>query len=571
MSRLSFRKKWSDLSRLRFILGVLFEHGGGFFLEKINLKYLVPLRCRVHCLFHSIGSGKCKMHGMVKADSQTFSPQVLRSMLEILGPTFIKLGQILSLRADLVGEDISKELSKLQSSVPPFPYSQVREIVKKELGKYPEQLFKSFEKQPVAAASLSQVHRAVTKKGKKIALKIQRPDIKKTIEQDIHILFYLAHLFEKFIPESRIYRPHEVVKEFAEWTMRELDFRMEGHNMDRFHAMFEDNEYINIPVVYWDYTTSRVLAMDFIDGLKADNLSGMKRRKINPKEVALHGIDALLRQFFIEGFFHADPHPGNFFALKGDILCLHDFGMVGQLTQKQRQELLSCFVAFVNKDIESYQKHFLHLAQIDEKTDIDAYKKDITHILNEFFYSPKQPSIAWAFFRLINAGGKRGVRFPSDLVLFAKALVTTESMGLTLYPKFDFNKHFRPFVKKAYKEYLNPKKVIKTLEADFFDYAEMLKTLPQRTSRMIEKIEQGEVGVKLDAEDLMGIKKEFDRQNDVRVLGIVLTAIVIVTGVLFHLEGKRTLLGIPLTTFGSIVSILLLIWFVSKIRSTPKS
>lgn len=567
MSDMNIIKKFSSLNRLRYILTVIFKSGGGLWLERLNLKYLVSWRCRIMCFFRRKKKNECLIH---KDNGElVVKEKVLRKVLEELGPTFIKLGQVLSLRADIVGEKISQELTKLQSGVSTFPYEQVRGIIKDELGDYPEKIFKSFSKKAIAGASLAQVHSAVLKDGTKVAVKVQRPDVKKTIEQDINIFFYIAHLIEKHIPEYRIYKPYQLVKEFAEWTMSELDFRTEGHSADHFRAMFEDTRFINIPSIYWEYSNSRVLTMDFMDGLHSDDIKGMRKLGINQKNIATQGVKAMFRQFLIEGFFHADPHPGNFFALKGGILCLHDFGMVGYLSVDQRRELLSCFVAFVNKDIDNFQKHFLHLAKTDVKSEIEGFKKDIAQALDEFFYSPTQPSIAWSFFRMVNSGTLRGVYFPTDLILFAKAMVTTESMGKILYPQFDFNKQFQPFVKKAYKAYLNPKKIMNNLESDIFDYINTIKTLPERTLELMKKIDQGNLGVKIDTAEILGIKEEFDRQNSIRVLGIIITAVLIVTGILFHLEGKTIFFGFPLSNIFFGVSIVLSIWFFVKLRQRP--
>lgn len=561
------QKRFPSLARLRFIAGVFFEYGAGTLIDRLDIEYLVPIRCRVHCFFRHQKKGTCKKHRRIQEE---LSPEDWRTILEMLGPTYIKLGQILSLRADVVGEDMAEAFSRLQSSVPPFAYTHVREIIKSEFGRYPEEVFASFDHKPIAAASLAQVHKAKTKEGHVVAVKVQRPDIQTVIDQDVRILYFFASLLEKHVPATVPLHPTDVVKEFNEWTQRELDFRIEGHSADRFAAMFKEDESIHIPRVYWDQTSRKVLTMEFIDGLHADDVRGMKRRHIDPEQVALHGIRALLRQFFVEGFFHADPHPGNFFALKQDVLCLHDFGMVGQLSVKQREELLSCFIAFVDQNIEGYQKHFLHLAILDEHSDVEGYKKGIAFLLNEFFYSPKQPSIAWAFFRLINAGSKRAIRFPTDLVLFAKALVTTEAMGLKLYPGFKFNEHFKPFVEEAFREYFNPQRAVKSLKSDLLDYADMLRTFPEKLQEAVEKINVDEIRVKVNATELYDLKAEFDRQNDVRLLGLALAAMVIVSGVFLYLEGAREVFGLRLGTVGLVFSAFLFLWFLRKVRQGPK-
>ncbi len=557
-----------DLNRLRKILTVIFEAGGGILVERIRLKYLVPLSCRIHCFFLRRPAEKCLVQ--MGGGLQTISPAILREVLEKLGPTFVKLGQVLSLRADLVGEEISQELSKLQDNVTPFSYDDVRRIIKEELKQEPEMVFKSIEKKPIAAASLAQVHRAYLKDGTEVAVKVQRPDIRKIIEQDVHILFYLAHLAERFVAELRPFQPLRVVKEFADWTLRELDFKAEGNNAERFRFAFKDNPNIKIPLIYWNHTSTRVLTMEFIHGVKADDLDGIRKLGINARELALYGVGSSFQEFLIDGFFHADPHPGNFFALKGNILCLHDFGMVGYLTKEQRKELVSCFVAFVGKDTDNFFKHFMHLAITSDKSDVAGFQKDVSNALSEIFFSPIQPSVAWVFFRLINKGTRKYISFPADLALFGKAIITTEAMGLKLYPDFNFNKELQPFVDKALKYYLNPLRTLEALKTDIFDYLEFLKTLPEQTQSLLQKIESGGISVKFDAGELLEFKKEFDRQNDLRILGMVLVAILLVTGGFLYLEGARTIFGLRLSTAGTVASATLFVWFIIKLGKGPK-
>ncbi|MEW6324228.1 MAG: AarF/ABC1/UbiB kinase family protein [Nitrospirota bacterium] len=559
----------ADLNRLRKILVAVCEAGGGLLVNRLRLRYWVPLWCRIHCAFKRGAPETCLVQ--MQAGRPVVSASDLRELLERLGPTFIKLGQVLSMRADLVGASLSQELSKLQSDATPFSYEDARRIVKAELGKFPEELFKSFDERPVAAASLAQVHRAFLPNGMEVAVKIQRPAIRRLIEQDIHILYYLADLAERRMPELALYHPTQVIKEFADWTLRELDFSAEGHNAERFRAMFRDNPKIHIPAIVWELTTPRVLTMEFSHGVKVNEVGKIRAMGVDTRRLAEVGVEALFHQFFIAGFFHADPHPGNFFALPGGVLCLHDFGMVGYLEQAARRELLGCVAAFVNKDIDGYTKHLLHLAVTDEQSDVTGFKKDVAAILSEFLFSDHPPSVAWAFFRVMNRGAQNGVRFPADLALFGKAIVTTEGMGRTLYPDFDLNQELKPFVAKAMADYFSPANALQSLKTDVLDYVGALKALPERLQNVLTKLERGEIGIKLDTEDLQGIKCEFDRQNDLRILGIVLTAVLLATFGLLHLEGKTTFLGLPLSTFGILLSAVLLVWFLLRLKKGPGS
>ena len=349
-------------------------------------------------------------------------------------------------------EELSGELSKLQSDVTPFPFEDVESIIREDLGGPPDAVFRSFDRQPVAAASLAQVHRAFLDDGEEVAVKVQRPGIRKVIDQDIGILLALTRLAERLVPAVRPYSPVQVVKEFADWTRRELDFAVEGRNADRFRFAFAGNPHIKVPAIYWDYTTSRILTMEYIHGVRTDDLAAIEKEGLDRKMLALHGVDAQLQQILIDGFFHADPHPGNSFAIEGNGLCFYDFGMVGYLNEEQRRELTSCLVAFANKNIERFLAHFLRLARVTEASDTAGFEKDAYEVLSELFFSPANPSIAWIFFRLINKGAARKIGFPADLALFSKAIITTEAMGLALYPDFDFNEHLAPFRKEGLRD-----------------------------------------------------------------------------------------------------------------------
>ncbi|NKE72664.1 ABC1 kinase family protein [Candidatus Manganitrophus noduliformans] len=564
-----YKMRLSDLNRLRKILVIVVESGGGMLIDRLRLRYLLPLRYRIVHLFRGRSIEEHQIQ--VEVAQPILSPPALRTLLERLGPTFIKLGQILSMRADLVGETLSQELSKLQSHAPPFSYEEARKILREELGGSPEERFKSFEEKPVAAASLAQVHRAFLEEGTEVAVKIQRPGIQKIITQDIHILFFLAGLAERFFPELRPYRPTRVVKEFADWTLRELDFRAEGRNAERFRYIFRDNPDITIPKVFWDRTTERVLTASFSHGDKVTDLDRIETFGGDRKRLAAIGVSAFFQQFFVAGFFHADPHPGNFFAMPDGRLCLHDLGMVGYLDEASRRELLSCLISFVNKDIEGFTRHLLHLATIDEESDLAGFQRDIAGILSEFFFTEHPPSVTWAFFRVINRGARSGIRFPADLALFGKALATTEGMGTKLYPKFDFNKELEPYVMRALKDQFSPTKMFQKLQADLLDHVGFLASLPEEIKHALAKIEKGEIGVKIDTQEIQGMKREFDRQNDLRILGMVLTAVVLATFGLLHLEGKDSLGGIPFSTLGMVVSAALFIWFLTRLRKGPEA
>jgi ubiquinone biosynthesis protein len=516
---------FSSLPRLRFILTTVFSFGGRLLIARLRLLYLIPWRLRITAFLGKGGKEEVIFPADRHVDAGVFSPPVLRRMLERLGPTFVKLGQVMSLRPDVVGETLSRELSKLQSDVAPFPFDEVERIIVEEFGEAPSVLFSSLDRQPAAAASLAQVHRGFLKDGTEVAVKVQRPGIRKTIEQDIRILLYLARLMEKRVPEVRPYNPVQVIEEFADWTRRELNFAAEGHNAERFRFAFRENPHIKIPLIYWELTSPRVLTMEYIRGVRADDPDGIERQGLSRRQLALRGVEAQLQQILIDGFFHADPHPGNSFALEGNILCFYDFGMVGYLTQKQRRELLSSFLAFTNKDVEEFLNHFLHLAKPLQGADLGAFQRDGAEILNQIFFSPTDTSVAWVFFRLIHRAAVRGVSFPSDLALFAKAMITTEAMGLALYPDFDFDRHLAPFIKKAFEAYVDPTRLRTSFANDIIDYVSLLQDLPTRAQAILKSAEdRQDQAARRETEQRLWITRELRAQSIMRLAEMSLLA-----------------------------------------------
>ena len=556
----SIKQRAGDLRRLRQIVVELWVAGFDAFLDDLELKRIVPLRTRLG-----------RALSVERRAHLEKPPQVrIRETMERLGPTFVKFGQMLSLRADLVGEEYAREFSKLQRAVPPFRAAQAAQVIREELGKPPEKIFKEFDKKPFAAASLAQVHRARLRNGKKVAVKIQRPSVRATVENDIHILLLLAHLAERHVPQLRTLRPVRLVREFADWTLRELDFTVEGGQIDRFRANFADEEGVRVPLVYWDYTGKRVLTMEFLDGLQLDDLAGLRRAKIDRKELAETGVRLALRQFFIDGFFHGDPHPGNFTALPGNKLGMMDFGIVGTLPADLRLELVSAFISYKNRDTEAYTKHLLDLAEVTKEADVRGFSAEVQRIINRVIYGPlKKKGISDAFYQVVTSGARHGVYFPTDLVLLGKSLLTIEAVGLKLHPAFDLDATLEPFLSTVIKSELSPRRLAQQVENNAFDALSLARTLPEHTLKLLKKIETGNLEVKLDLEELRDLKQEFDRQNDDRILALVVTALFIGSAAVLRLE-TFTLLGWSLGRIGFVLSIVLFLWLVYRVRKQPR-
>lgn len=542
-----------DAKRFKEILTILFEEGLEFLIFELNLKYALPFK---------------KRWGL-RAKKQIETPLEIRfrKTFERLGPTFVKFGQFLSLRADLIGEKYAEEFRKLQDDVPGFSYLDAKRIAESGFGKQLGRLFRIFDHEPVAAASLAQVHRAVLKNGEEVAIKIQRPGIQEIIERDTHLIIHFADLAERHFKEAQTLSFGKVAREFADWTLGELDFGVEGQRADRFRENFQNEPSVKIPKIYWEYTTPRILTMEFIRGARVDDDVAMKRFKINPRVMANTGLRMILKQMFVDGFFHADPHPGNFFALGGDILCLYDFGIVSYLDEDTRNQLLTCISYFAAKDADGYLDSILELAETTDDADIKSFKNDARHIVDKIIYSPfKNKSIVHGFHKIFIIGGKYGILFPSNLALFAKALVTLESIGMILDPDLDLNKEIEQFVNLSLLQKLKPGRIAQNARINVFEYMNFIKKFPKKTLRLMDKLEKGEVGVKLNLKELKNFKEELDRQNDVRVVSIVAAASLLGSIILLTLEGRPEIFGISFGRIGLGVSGVLIIWLAFLIR-----
>jgi ubiquinone biosynthesis protein len=558
------------LKRVSEVVSVFYDLGFGVWIGRLRLRLAVPFHRRLARL----GKKNDALPIVTEnggADQNDF-PVKLRLALERLGGTYVKFGQMLSLRADLITQPVADELRKLQDSVPPFPFDEVRLAVEKELGKPLGKLFTKFDKKPVGAASLAQVHRAVTKGGAVVAVKVLRPGIEELIKEDLLIMHWVARLLEEHVPSTRAYRPSEVIKEFEKWTMLEINLLNEAVNIAHFRALYADDKQIFIPDVHWELSARRVLTTDFTDGIRLDDFASYKRLHCSRKTIAAIGTKLFYKQFFEFGFFHGDPHPGNFFVMPDNILCLHDFGIVGRIDDITRREMIASLVDFLEHDASMAIDHMIHMANVPANADVDGFRNDATAILEGWFYAPKGGErLSMALYRVVADGVNHGILFPSNVILFAKAIVTMEGMALLLDPDFDIAVELRPYLRRLLTIDLKPGRIAKRGREFALDAANMLDSLPESIRKLMKLAESQEVGIKIDTSDFDSIKKEIDRQSDIRFLILFMVADLLATVVLLNLEGIGSFLGVPLGVAGGVIGVGLGIIILLKIRKSPVS
>ena len=542
-----------DINRLREILTVLFEEGFDFLIEKIRLRHNIPITKRVKA--------------RIKQKKDFSMEKRLRLTLERLGPTFIKFGQVLSVRPDLIPKSYIKELEKLQDSVPSFSYNIVKQQIRKELGKDINEIFSSFEKKPIASASISQVHKAILKDGKKVAVKLQRLNEKKIMETAIRIRFYLAKLLESRIPKIRKFSPVKVIEEFSKWTEKELDFKREAMNAKLFAKNFSGSGTVKIPEVYVDLTTSNLLTMEFIDGIELHNIKEIKRKKINLIPLLNNGFDAVLTQVFVHGFFHADPHPGNILITKDKKIAFVDFGIVGYFDEELKAKSIDLFYGVISNNPEAIVTTLADLGGA-EIENMEEMKYEIGELLEPLQSSDiANVKVSRILEEILDLALKHGINIPMPFVLFGKTIITLEGIALEYDPKFNIVESSRPFIEKLMSQRYNPIYQFNQLMKNMVKFKRFAEQLPDQTTRALKKIEKGAIKVDIEDTDIKKLSLEIDRSGNRVAYSMLIAALLIVAALTINF-GKPFILNVSLIPSLSFLAafILSIILFVSILR-----
>ena len=548
-------KEVRDIKRFNQILAVLFEEGFEFLLTKTKLRHYIPLTKRL----------KSKLK-----KSQDLKPEVrLRRTLERLGPTFIKFGQVLSVRPDLVPKEYSKELEKLQDSVPEFSFNDAKSIIEKDFGKNLDKLFLHFEKKPIASASISQVHKAVLKTGEKVAVKVQRPNVKHMTETDIEIMLYIANLLDKHAEKIKRFDPARIVNEFKEWTEKELDFRLEARNAKRFEQNFKGSKTVHIPKVYDELTSERVLTLEFIDGVELHNIKEIKKRKINFDEIIKNSFDAIMTQVFVHGIFHADPHPGNIIIMRNNSVAFVDFGIVGYFDEKLKNKCIDLLYGIVEQDEGIVTDTLISLGMESEDVDYEQLKSDIGILIQPLQGSSiKDIKVSRVLEEIIDIALRNKLKIPASFVLFGKTIITLEGVSLEYDPNFKLVETAKPFIERVVAKRKNPFYIWKSFVHNMDRYRKFAEDFPEKAEKALDKIQRGSIKINIEDTDIRNLSMEIDRSSNRVAYGLLIAALLITSAILIQVEKGPAILGVPLLSFVSFffASMLLFILFASIVR-----
>lgn len=468
-------------------------------------------------------------------------PERLRLMLQELGTTFIKFGQLLASRPDLVGEKISEELSQLHDDNPPVDYEEIKEMIETQLGGNIEEFFVEFSKTSLATASIAQVHEAKLHSGERVAVKVQKPNIEDIVETDLSIMKFIANESDRFDTGFRHLNLPAVIHEFDRSIHKEMDFDNELMNIRHLNDNFIYNDKIIVPVIYPDYSTEKVLTMEYVEGVKLSDVIAGDDPKYNKILIADRIVRAYLKQIFLDGFFHADPHPGNIFITEDNAVCFIDFGMMGILDDEFRQDLAELMINFSDHNIDGLINQLIRMDILNEKTDINLLKSDLNDLFSKY-YGIELSRFNGIIEDLLFLMQKYEVRLPNEFVLMARGLSMVENIGLRLDPNINVVEYLKPIARKLIVQRYNPKKMVNNAKNSFFAFEHVLKGLPSLISKTFYKIEEGEVTVNIEVKHISEIANQLS-------LAIIIAALLIGSSLVMLIDAGPRFYEMPVLGF----------------------
>ncbi len=480
-----------------------------------------------------------------------------RLVLEELGPTFIKMGQILSTRRDLLSVDFVAEFAKLQDKAPSFPFEEAKQIVETELRMPLAQVYSYFDHTPLAAASFGQVHRARLMSGDEVVVKVQRPNIKRVVEVDLAIMRHVAFLLERQLGWT-IHRPTMIVEEFSRLIEQELDYTIESSHLERFAWQFTHDPTVYIPKIYPDAVTKRVLTMEYIDGIKPTDVETLRQAGYDPELLARRGFKLLLKQVFGNGFFHADPHPGNVLVLPENIICYLDFGMMGRISLRLREHCADLVMAVIRRDEVRTTNALLRLTHTEQPVDRRQLEKEVGVFMDLHGYRPlKQLELGAMLHQLLDITVRHNLQIPPDLFLMMKALTTAEGIGRTLDPEFDPIAQARPFVWQIYAKRLNPRRIFNETVDTTTDFAYLLSEIPGDLNELMKQLKRGEFEANVSVTDSQQLVNAADRVSNRLAFAVVLAALLISSSLVVSSEAANNFSLAVISGVGFVVAVVM--------------
>ncbi len=550
-----FTRTIKNINRLREIARILLKYGFEDVIAYTPLKAVIPNRARL---------------GWKKAEEfEKYSHwELLRMATEELGPSFIKFGQLLANRPDLLPAGLIRELQRLQSDVPPFPFEQVEEIINRSLKAPWNTIFSSIEPVPIGAASIGQVHRAELMNGRQVVIKIRRPGVKSKVETDLYIVKDIVRRSEKFFQSQGILNAMDIVNSFERSIMRELDYTFEARHMAQFRHYYRKRKDFYIPLVYKEYSTEEVLTMERVSGCKITDARQLNIWGINTEKLAEQGMDIYMSQIFEHGFFHADPHPGNIIISEKGVINLIDFGMVGKLNKQEKFAFAGIFMGMAQKDPRKMARNFRRLSPDTFIEDRAAFEREMSDIIDDFAYqSVEEASIADLAVRMQEVIRVYGLRVPGDIFIILRALTILEGIGKTIHPHFQTFEFIRPYGFRILREQYAPGYVADQVYSTSMQFLSFLNTFPVDVKAILRKLSRGRLHIRIEH---LGYEAGVEKiTNSVNRFSLVMLIVSLITGsAIFALapfsDSLTTAGGMPYISIAGLVlaGLLSFVWVV---------
>lgn len=495
-------------------------------------------------------------------------PERFRLALEELGPTFIKFGQLLSTRPDIIAPEYIQELEHLQDQVKPEVPERIHAEVEQQLGGKLDEIFLNFESAPLAAGSIAQVHRATTREGDSVVVKVRRPDIVRIIQAECEVLEEVASILKITLFEHETVDPRQMIREFAEAISRETDLANERQNQLRFLKSFADDPTVHVPRVYEKYCTQAVLTMEYIDGVKPSDPVVLQAHGLDAKLIAHRGADFVLRQIFELGFFHTDPHPGNFFLLPGNVLAPLDFGQVARLSSQDRKLFNEIVLAIVENEPNRVVRALDRQDMIHEKTDMNRLAMGMEQLIETYRDLPlRSIPFSTAVTQTFDLFRSNYVRPPSQFTLMLKAMVTIETFARSLDPEFNLIEVLRPYARRASMPDLRPKRLLHHVRQAMQDAGDLASRLPEDVNVLLSKFRQGKIQIRVQHEHLEALTKTLDQSSNRISFALIIAALLVASSLLVPQEG--TVFGLfhlqTMGIFGYVIAAIIGVWLLISI------
>jgi len=541
---------YRNIKRYRDIVEVLIKHGFGYLIEVMELRQFLPLSKRIKKLKPS----------KPQHDSRAMR---LRKVLEELGPTYIKLGQLLSTRPDLISRNYIEELEKLQDQVPAMGFEDVIKQLNRELNGDYSQYFSEVSSAPLASASIGQVHKAILKNGEEVVVKVQRKRIHSTIETDLDIMSNLANLLKNRVFSDDFIDPVEIVNNFSNMIKQELDYRIEGRNTKKFYKNFISEDDIIIPKVFWDLTTKRIFTMEFIDGYNINKIKDDSQTENLAKTIS----KSFMKQIMIDGLFHGDPHPGNFIITKNYKVAWIDFGLVGQLTQDDRERVANLFIALIKKDTDKAIEELLNLGMVTKEIDMRSLKRDFARLIEDYHgVTLEEVELSVIMNRLLDLTFKYKIRLPIEFILLVKSLITVEGVVSKIEPKFDILTVAKPFAYDIIKKRLSPKRLMKDTLERLQEISNYIIDLPEELHNIFNLMQEDQLEIKFHHVGIKPLISKLDIVSNRLSISLIIASLIVGSSLIMLADKGPEFLGFPVVGIsGYLIAAMLGIWLVISI------